>query len=140
MRGMVEGELSEPAALPPQFVRSPAPSARRGGLKVYAASCSASPAKQAEPVGGLGDRCFGRFGAEGELLGADEGDVVDAHEAEQDADVRLLPVHRRGRALAVEAGAALDHHRLLALHQPFRAVRGVAEGEAGAGDMVEPGS
>ena len=51
----------------------------------------------------------------------------------------FLAVHRRARALAVEAAAALDHHRLLALEQPLRAVLGVAEGDAGAQHMVEPG-
>ena len=33
--------------------------------------------EEAERLARLGDRRLGRFGAEGELLGADEGDVVE---------------------------------------------------------------
>src|SRR5688572_29041125 len=60
---------------------------------------------------GLGDG----FGTEAELFGADEGDVVQPHEAEHGPQMRLLAVHRRGGAAAVEAAAGLDDDRLLAL-------------------------
>ncbi len=54
------------------------------------------------------------FGAEADLLGADEGDVGQADEAQQLAQIGLLEVDRLGRAVAVEAAAGLDHDDLLA--------------------------
>src|SRR5204863_10178216 len=95
--------------------------------------------EEAERFARLRDRRLGGFGSKGELLGADDGHVVDTDEAEQVADVRLLAVHRRPGSLAVKARAALDQHRLLARHQPFRALGGVAKGDSGAKDVVEPG-
>ena len=53
--------------------------------------------------------------------------------------MRLLAVERGERALAVEAGAALDDDRALALEQTLGARLGVAEGDPGAKHMVEPG-
>src|SRR5688572_24705624 len=86
--------------------------------------------------GGGGYGGVGGFGAEAELLGADEGDVVDADDAEHRAQMRLLAVHECGRALAVEAAAGLDDDRLRVLDQALGAGRGVTEGDAGAQDMV----
>ena len=66
------------------------------------------PARRLEARGRGGDRRVAGLGAEAELLGADEGHVGQAHEAEEVPEVGLLEVEGRRRALAVEAAAALD--------------------------------
>ncbi len=91
-----------------------------------------------DAVGRGGDRGFAGFGAEAELLGADEGDVGQAHEAEEVAEVGLLEVVGGRRAVAVEAAAAFEDDDALGRKQALRALVGVAEGLAGAQDVIEP--
>src|SRR5579875_1074286 len=55
-----------------------------------------------------GHRRRGGVRSKSQLLGVDEGDVVDAGEAEQGPKVRLLMVEAGGRAFAIEASTRLD--------------------------------
>ena len=94
----------------------------------------------ADAGGRGGDGGGAGLGAEAELLGADEGHVGQPHEAEEVAKVGLLEVGSRGSALAVEAAAALDDDDALAGEKALGTLFGVAEGLAGAEDVVEPGA
>src|SRR3546814_15835172 len=71
-----------------------------------------------------------------QALGADELEVADAHEPEDELQVRLLEIARRIGVQSAE-GAGDDH--AFAAGQALGAFLGVAEGAAGDGDAVDPG-
>jgi len=68
-------------------------------------------------------------------FGIDEVDVGHAEEAEHGLQVRRLRV---GGSATIAAAAGEGDEDLLALEQALGAVLGVAEGDAGAGDSVDP--
>jgi hypothetical protein len=70
-------------------------------------------------------------------VGAHEGDVGDAEEAQHRVDGDLMQVQRVG--VLAHAAARRHHDHALAGGQAFRAVGGVAEGAAGLRDAVDPG-
>ena len=79
------------------------------------------------------------FGTEGEFLDADEGRVLDSNKAQKRPEVRLLRIERFGCALAVIAAATLYNYRALAFEQTDRTRFSVAERDARAQHVVEPG-
>src|SRR5690348_3305439 len=100
-RSAVEGPYGVRTAPPLCFAWSTSPSPAATGRKMswLRRELQRLAGEEAEGLTGFGDRGFGGFGAEGELLGADEGHVVEAEEAEQDAQMGLLPIEIRGRAV-----------------------------------------
>src|SRR5215207_255035 len=86
------------------------------------------------------DRCFPVAGRQGEALGANDRDVVDADEAEDRAQVGFLKIvchvrHTRG----VKAAARRGDDELSAACQAQRPGFGIAEGLTGDQDAVDPG-
>src|SRR5579871_5001344 len=88
-----------------------------------------------------GDRLLLARFADREAFGVDELHFAHAEEAEEVADVRRLGVVRLAGAsyIAIYAAARGEHIDFLAGQEADRAVRGVAEGHAGARDVVEVG-
>src|SRR3546814_7842858 len=66
-----------------------------------------------------------------QALGADELEVADAHEPEDELQVRLLEIARR---IGVQSAAGAGDDHAFAAGQALGAFLGVAEGAAGDGD------
>src|SRR3546814_15346760 len=83
-------------------------------------------------------RCFQRAAllifADIEAFRIDELDVAQADEVEEGRHERCLRVRRR---VLVETAARCKHVNLAIRQQAFGAVRGIAEGDAGPGEMIE---
>ncbi len=138
-RSLVEGQCRLPFPLHHAAPRrGPAPRGKLGE-EFYAASGNSSAASERSSSTASAIEAAAWSGPKASFSTRTKVDVVEAEEAEQGAQVRLLAVHRGGGAGAVETGPALDHDRLLALEQALGAGFRVAEGDPGAGDVVEPG-
>src|SRR6185369_14853086 len=123
---------------------------RRTGLRASGAARFMTVSSESGRGGGgqeIADGLAGAFDGAGRRLWADlqafemdEGDIVEAEEGQHRAEIGRLEIHVLARAaVAVDEAAAGDDEDLAALQQPLGPGGAIAEGAAGAGDMVDPG-